>query len=157
MDYILAGCGADELIDLIKCCTLEGGDKIVDCPPTLTMYAFDAAAVKEHSPKMIFLTSPNNPTSSLIIDEDLMAVLALPLLVVLDEAYIEFADQPSRMKVSGDTKGLEEVAMFNAKMATASAPSGDHFFVASSNGTHADKLRKSGCPVLHLQYGTEGI
>ncbi|EFJ04408.1 hypothetical protein SELMODRAFT_138766, partial [Selaginella moellendorffii] len=43
MDYILAGCGADELIDLIMCCTLEGGDKIVDCPPTLTMYAFDAA------------------------------------------------------------------------------------------------------------------
>lgn len=24
-------------------CTLEPGDKILDCPPTFTMYAFDAA------------------------------------------------------------------------------------------------------------------
>jgi histidinol-phosphate/aromatic aminotransferase/cobyric acid decarboxylase-like protein len=24
-------------------CTLDPGDKIVDCPPTFTMYAFDAA------------------------------------------------------------------------------------------------------------------
>ncbi|GBG85630.1 hypothetical protein CBR_g40358 [Chara braunii] len=43
MEYLLAGCGADELIDLIMRCTLDPGDKIVDCPPTFTMYAFDAA------------------------------------------------------------------------------------------------------------------
>ncbi|CAN6445275.1 unnamed protein product [Victoria cruziana] len=42
-DYILAGCGADELIDLIMRCVLDPGDKIVDCPPTFTMYEFDAA------------------------------------------------------------------------------------------------------------------
>ena len=37
------GCGADELIDLLMRCVLEPGDLIVDCPPTFTMYAFDAA------------------------------------------------------------------------------------------------------------------
>ncbi len=37
------GCGADELIDLLMRCVLDPGDKIVDCPPTFTMYAFDAA------------------------------------------------------------------------------------------------------------------
>lgn len=37
------GCGADELIDLLMRCVLEPGDKIVDCPPTFTMYKFDAA------------------------------------------------------------------------------------------------------------------
>jgi histidinol-phosphate aminotransferase len=37
------GCGADELIDLLMRCVLEPGDKIVDCPPTFTMYVFDAA------------------------------------------------------------------------------------------------------------------
>ncbi|KAK1294027.1 hypothetical protein QJS10_CPA16g01713 [Acorus calamus] len=42
-DYILAGCGADELIDLIMRCVLDPGDKILDCPPTFTMYEFDAA------------------------------------------------------------------------------------------------------------------
>ena len=36
------GCGADELIDLLMRCVLEPGDAIVDCPPTFTMYAFDA-------------------------------------------------------------------------------------------------------------------
>ena len=36
------GCGADELIDLLMRCTLDPGDAIVDCPPTFTMYVFDA-------------------------------------------------------------------------------------------------------------------
>lgn len=37
------GCGADELIDLLMRCVLDPGDAIVDCPPTFTMYVFDAA------------------------------------------------------------------------------------------------------------------
>lgn len=37
------GCGADELIDLLMRCTLDPGDCLVDCPPTFTMYVFDAA------------------------------------------------------------------------------------------------------------------
>ena len=37
------GCGADELIDLLMRCVLDADDKIVDCPPTFTMYVFDAA------------------------------------------------------------------------------------------------------------------
>ncbi|ERN12831.1 hypothetical protein AMTR_s00180p00043090 [Amborella trichopoda] len=119
--YILAGCGADELIDLIMRCVLDPGDKIVDCPPTFTMYEFDAAVngalvlkvprkqdfslnvshiievVKLEKPKCIFLTSPNNPDGSIINDEDILQILALPILVVLDEAYIEFAGLESRM------------------------------------------------------------
>ncbi|KAF2290986.1 hypothetical protein GH714_017865 [Hevea brasiliensis] len=121
-DYILVGCGADELIDLIMRCTLDPGDKIVDCPPTFTMYQFDAAvngaevikvlrkpdfslnveliidAVQQENPKCIFLTSPNNPDGSIISDEDLLKILELPILVVLDEAYIEFSGLESRMK-----------------------------------------------------------
>ncbi|XP_043712951.1 histidinol-phosphate aminotransferase, chloroplastic-like isoform X1 [Telopea speciosissima] len=120
-DYILAGCGADELIDLIMRCVLDPGDKIVDCPPTFTMYQFDAAvngalvtkvprkadfslnvdhiieAVESEKPKIIFLTSPNNPDGSIINDIDLMRILDLPILVVLDEAYIEFSGLESRM------------------------------------------------------------
>ena len=46
--------------------------------------------------KLLFLTSPNNPTGNWLSDADLERLLALPLLVVLDEAYVEFADQPSR-------------------------------------------------------------
>ncbi|KAK7315485.1 hypothetical protein VNO77_34035 [Canavalia gladiata] len=120
-EYILAGCGADELIDLIMRCVLDPGDKIVDCPPTFTMYEFDAAVngalvikvprrsdfslnveqiaevVKQEKPKCIFLTSPNNPDGSIIDDEVLLNILKLPILVVLDEAYIEFSAIESRM------------------------------------------------------------
>ncbi|KAJ7973942.1 putative Histidinol-phosphate aminotransferase [Quillaja saponaria] len=120
-DYILAGCGADELIDLIMRCVLDPGDKIVDCPPTFTMYEFDAAVngalvikvsrkadfslnvkriaevVEQEKPKCIFLTSPNNPDGSIIDDEVLLKILALPILVVLDEAYIEFSGIQSKM------------------------------------------------------------
>ncbi|XP_020098060.1 histidinol-phosphate aminotransferase, chloroplastic-like [Ananas comosus] len=120
-EYILAGCGADELIDLIMRCVLDPGDKIVDCPPTFTMYEFDAAVngalvikvprlpdfslnipqivevVEQEKPKCIFLTSPNNPDGSIINDEDLLKILDLPILVILDEAYIEFSAIKSRM------------------------------------------------------------
>jgi histidinol-phosphate aminotransferase len=101
------------------------GDAIIDCPPTFGMYSFDAQlegaevvevwrkpgfavdvpAIEEAAgkpraagatPKILFLTSPNNPTGNWLEDEDLRRLLALPLLVVLDEAYVEFADHLSR-------------------------------------------------------------
>lgn len=43
------------------------------------------------TPKLLFLTSPNNPDGSLLAADDLRRLLELPLIVVLDEAYIEFA------------------------------------------------------------------
>ncbi|XVF29984.1 hypothetical protein REPUB_Repub16aG0018400 [Reevesia pubescens] len=121
-DYILVGCGCDELIDLIMRCVLDPGDKIVDCPPTFTMYEFDAGvngaqvikvprkldfslnieliaeAVEQEKPKCIFLTSPNNPDGSIISDEVLLMILDMPILVVLDEAYVEFSGIESRMQ-----------------------------------------------------------
>ncbi|XP_044504282.1 histidinol-phosphate aminotransferase, chloroplastic-like [Mangifera indica] len=121
-NHILVGCGADELIDLIMRCVLDPDDKILDCPPTFTMYEFDAAVngahvikvprksdfslnveliadtVEQEKPKCIFLTSPNNPDGSLINDEDLLKILEMPILVVLDEAYIEFSGLESKMQ-----------------------------------------------------------
>jgi histidinol-phosphate aminotransferase len=44
-----------------------------------------------NTPKLLFLTSPNNPDGSLLAPDDLRRLLDLPLIVVLDEAYIEFA------------------------------------------------------------------
>jgi histidinol-phosphate aminotransferase len=119
---LIAGAGADELIDLVLRAIIEPGDVVVNCPPSFGMYPFStavnagrlleiprqadfgldvdgiAAAVKsEPRAKILFLCSPNNPDGGLISDADLERLLALPLLVVLDEAYIEFADAPSRM------------------------------------------------------------
>mmetsp|Transcript_6212 Transcript_6212/g.24718 ORF Transcript_6212/g.24718 Transcript_6212/m.24718 type:complete len:355 (+) Transcript_6212:2363-3427(+) len=124
-ENILVGCGADELIDLILRVVLEPGDCIINTPPTFGMYAFDCsindgqiidvprgaapdfkidvpaikAAVHEHKPKVLFLTSPNNPDGSVIHPSDIDALLELPVLVVLDEAYIEFCEtHQSRMQ-----------------------------------------------------------
>jgi len=119
---LLVGCGADELIDLLLRCVLEPGDVVVDCPPTFTMYAFDAdvsagttiavprnpddfsldldrtvEAIRRHRAKVIFLTSPNNPDGSLLPDDHLAALLREDVLVVLDEAYSEFSGVPSKV------------------------------------------------------------
>ena len=50
-----------------------------------------APRTTHHAPKLLFLTSPNNPDGSLLAPDDLRRLLDLPLIVVLDEAYIEFA------------------------------------------------------------------
>ena len=114
-DLLLAGAGADELIDLTMRLFLQPGDAILNCLPTFGMYAFDAAsigarvisvsrrpnfaldldaveeAVYRHGPKLLFIASPNNPDGSWLPDAHLERLLDLPLVVVLDEAYVEFA------------------------------------------------------------------
>lgn len=42
-------------------------------------------------PKLIFVACPNNPDGSWLDDADLQRLLALPVVVVLDEAYVEFS------------------------------------------------------------------
>jgi len=119
--YIMPGHGADELIDYLCRVLLQLGDAIINCPPTFGMYDFDArlsfgrviavprkddfsldvagieqaVAQAQGRAKILFLTSPNNPDGGLISPEELERLLALPLLVVVDEAYIEFADADS--------------------------------------------------------------
>ncbi|MDO9087098.1 MAG: histidinol-phosphate transaminase [Anaerolineaceae bacterium] len=117
--FLIAGAGADELIDLLLRILLEPGDTVINCPPTFGMYAFDTRlnngaiidinrntdfsiniqavknSVDKNSPKVLFLTSPNNPDGSLISDDELIELLTLPVMVVLDEAYIEFTGDRS--------------------------------------------------------------
>ena len=116
-EYLLAGSGADELIDLLMRVFLDPGDCVLSCPPTFGMYSFDSElnaarcieiprkadfsldieairdAVNEYRPKLFFITSPNNPDGSLIASDVLDELLSLPTLIVLDEAYIEFAGE----------------------------------------------------------------
>ncbi|NUS41692.1 MAG: histidinol-phosphate transaminase [Terrabacter sp.] len=54
--------------------------------------AHAAAQIAEHRPDVVFLCSPNNPTGTALRPDVLAAVLeAAPGLVVVDEAYAEFA------------------------------------------------------------------
>src|SRR5580698_2340774 len=54
-----------------------------------------AAVVAQHQPDIVFLTSPNNPTGSAVPLDVIEAVCAAaPGMVVVDEAYAEFARDP---------------------------------------------------------------
>jgi histidinol-phosphate aminotransferase len=54
------------------------------------------ASVREHRPDVLFLTTPNNPTGTTTPLDVVDAVCAESAgIVVVDEAYAEFADQPS--------------------------------------------------------------
>jgi histidinol-phosphate aminotransferase len=50
-------------------------------------------AVDAYQPKILFMASPNNPDGSMLDQTTIDELLSLPLLVVLDEAYIEFSDE----------------------------------------------------------------
>jgi histidinol-phosphate aminotransferase len=129
---LMAGMGADELIDLVLRAVLSPGDGVIDCPPSFGMYPFSTAVNAGHylpvprhhdfslnipaieqaasaqpQAKILFLCSPNNPDGSLIRDEDLRRLLALPLLVILDEAYVDFAIP------SGATDHIRWVSQYN--------------------------------------------
>lgn len=120
-DSLLAGSGADELLDLLARVLLDPGDGVVVCPPTFGMYSFDTLLnggrvfevprrsdfsldlpalkdlARKERPKILFLASPNNPDGVLLDKEQLGELLDLPLLVVLDEAYIEFSRESGRL------------------------------------------------------------
>ena len=115
-EYIIAGAGSDELIDLLFRLFISPGDKILDCDPTFAMYGFCARvaggsielvprdelfeievdAVKDaidSKTKIIFVSSPNNPTGNLATESQVRALLETGLIVVVDEAYYEFSKQ----------------------------------------------------------------
>ncbi|MCV7061351.1 histidinol-phosphate transaminase [Mycolicibacterium vaccae] len=63
-----------------------------------------AAAIKEHNPDVVFVTSPNNPTGQSVSLDDLRTMLeALASqpggILIVDEAYGEFSSQPSAVEL----------------------------------------------------------
>lgn len=118
-EQVLVSRGADEGIELLIRSFCEPKiDSITICPPTYGMYAIsaesnqtavskvlllnseqlDLTGIFATSPKLVFICSPNNPTGDLIPREQIIAVLehfSGKALVVVDEAYIEFAPEAS--------------------------------------------------------------
>lgn len=112
------GNGSDEAIDLLfRSFCNPGKDNVIILPPTYGMYEVSAnindveirkvnllpnfqldlegiAEAIDENTKLIFICSPNNPTGNSIIRTDIETVLAnFKGLVVIDEAYINFAKQ----------------------------------------------------------------
>jgi histidinol-phosphate aminotransferase len=133
---VLVSRGADEGIELLIRSFCEpqtpgqDGDSVIICPPTYGMYAIsaesnqvrrsivpltadftlDTAAIfAAPTPKLVFICSPNNPTGDLIPRQQIIDVLEFykdKALVVVDEAYIEFAPAATVLNLLNDYPNL---------------------------------------------------
>ena len=121
---IFIGNGSDEIIDLSFRVFCEPGiDKVITFTPTYGMYEVFAkinnielinlslnrdfqidikdldAYLDDEALKMIFICSPNNPSGNLINKKDVEYILKnFNGIVILDEAYIDFANDKTLLK-----------------------------------------------------------
>ena len=119
-EQIFLGNGSDEPIDLLfRAFCVPGVDHVIINPPTYGMYKVSAdingletkeilltpdydldvedvlTKVDDHT-KMIFICSPNNPTGNDVSLDRIEEILnRFNGIVVVDEAYIDFANRPS--------------------------------------------------------------
>jgi histidinol-phosphate aminotransferase len=124
-DEIVFGNGSNEIIGLLIAAFLQTGEEVISSHPSFLMYQklvqvqggsnkvvelsesmrHDLEAIlKSVSAKtrIIFLDNPNNPTGTIIDRENFAAFMEqLPqeIIVVLDEAYVDFVDPALRIDV----------------------------------------------------------
>ncbi|MEO6294450.1 MAG: histidinol dehydrogenase [Candidatus Limnocylindria bacterium] len=118
-ERIIPGAGADELIRLVTTQAVGPGDTVVVPVPTFAMFAVEArlagarvvavprdalkhrqpadrlrAAVEESAARLVWICTPNNPTGDAYgLDEVRRLAEGLSALVVVDEVYLEFAEE----------------------------------------------------------------
>ena len=115
-EHIVLSSGSNELITKLWSAFLEPGESVLLCSPTFALYTtattlanaqivdaprtptydIDVAAIRaalRADTKLIVLCSPNNPTGNLVARQDVEALLDTGRIVVVDEAYIEFAGE----------------------------------------------------------------
>ncbi len=137
-ENIFLGNGSDECIDLLyRCFCNPGKDNVVICPPTYGMYEVSAHIndievrkallldnfqldlihmenLADENTKLIWICSPNNPTGNSINRADIEMVLNnFAGLVIIDEAYINFAKQKSLIQELADYPNLVVMQTFS--------------------------------------------
>ena len=130
-EQLLLGNGSDEVLDLLFRVFCEPGrDAVITLPPTYGMYGVlaginhvenirvpltadfqpDVEAILGRSgprTKLLFMCSPNNPTGNLMERSRVLELLGrFPGLVVIDEAYIDFASGASFVPLLDRYPGL---------------------------------------------------
>jgi len=119
-EQIIIGNGSNELIELIVRTFLIPGEQVIQAFPTFLVYEkivagaggkmvsvplkhfkLDLQAIADavtSETKIIFLNNPNNPTGSALSEQEMagfLSVVPQDVVVVLDEAYIDFVSDPS--------------------------------------------------------------
>ena len=132
---LLVGRGSDEAIDLLLRVFCRAGiDNVIVCPPTFGMYgvaariqgaevrtvplcaeagfALNEAALLaqvDQNTRLVFVCTPNNPTANALPPGQLLRIAAAlnpGALLVVDEAYIDFANVESLTAYLGLTPNL---------------------------------------------------
>lgn len=142
---IFLGNGSDEAIDLLfRAFCIPEKDNIILLPPTYGMYEVSASinnievqkvplsaafqlrtdkilgAVDKHT-KIIFICSPNNPSGNKVDRDDILYLLKkFKGIVVVDEAYIDFSDEPSFTTELKNFKNLVVMQTFSKAWGLAS-------------------------------------
>jgi len=142
-DGVIAGNGSNELIQSLLMVSVNEGKRVLISEPTFALYRqvttvlggevvsvpltaafqFDVStlteALQDSKPEVVILCSPNNPTGSVIEDADLRQLLrTAPGLVVIDEAYHEFAGH-SVVPLLNDFPNLGVLRTFSKAMGLA--------------------------------------
>lgn len=142
-DGVIAGNGSNELIQALLMVTIGEGKRVLISEPTFALYRqittvlggevisvplnsefqFDDAALfektRELKPDVVILCSPNNPTGCVISDDRLRELVRIaPGLVVIDEAYHEFAEH-SVVPLLNEFDNLVVLRTFSKAMALA--------------------------------------
>ncbi len=112
-DMVVTGCGSDDVLDSAIRAFTEPGDRVAVPHPSFAMIpifarmnglepvlvplsngtALDADAMLATAARVIYLCSPNNPTGNLLdAGEVARVVREAPGVVIVDEAYVDFAD-----------------------------------------------------------------
>lgn len=111
-ENVLAGNGSDDLLSMLVKASVGPGDRVAYPTPTYSLYdtlvtLHDGEAVRipfpenfalpreliEVDARLVFLCNPNSPSGTQIPPEEVRPVLERPnRLVVVDEAYVDFAD-----------------------------------------------------------------
>ena len=119
MSNVILGCGSNEVIEFIGHAFLKPGDNIITAEHAFLVYklmakVFGADTIEVPDPgyvhdldamaaaitpqtKEIFIANPNNPTGTLVTQEQIdrfMDKVPPHVVVVFDEAYYEFLDNP---------------------------------------------------------------
>ena len=152
-EKIFLGNGSDEIIDLcFRIFCNPGIDKALTFTPTYGMYEVSASVndvkvikiplnesfqidmektepfLSDKNLKLIFICSPNNPTSNSINYSDVEYIISkFSGIVVIDEAYIDFSEKPSFMKLVGKYRNLILMQTFSKAFGLASVRIGMAF------------------------------
>ena len=146
-ENIFLGNGSDEIIDLcFRIFCNPGVDKALTFSPTYGMYEVSAAInnvelikvplsgdfqietknvlpfLKDQRLKLIFICSPNNPTGN-SMDSSAIETLISDFngIVIIDEAYVDFSEQPSFITKLNRYRNLIVMQTFSKAMGLAAA------------------------------------